>query len=372
MKSFFALLCGVIVLCMPISPAYADPTIVHLTSILHQNFTGDFRNDDLAQELTPSGKLGQLVFVPINKSRIWVIDPALIDEVVAMSGSYKLATDAVPIGQQIALAWLSQLKRVSANNEVIALAYGNPDVNLAKRLAPNELKFYYSFGKTQLEIALGRVVRSEPRGNWSLGKSKLNPLMLKNYSDDRKAITRLSRVVNSPDVSGLRIRLGRLLSPELKSESINYFSSNASTAVNTQIHRLRVNSGKYQITTEKSQLPVTVINEFPVEVKIDIQMLALNSRILVDDFVGVKLAAKSKTQLALNAFVVAPGQTDVEAQITDDEGNEVGPVSTLALNATVIDKRVIWLTTGAAILLLLAAITQSVRRVRKGRNSEIK
>ena len=136
MKLVFWLVCVVIALCTPLSPATADITIVRITSGLHQNFTGDFRNDDLAQELTPSGKLGQLVFVPKNMSRIWVIDPALIDEVVAMSGSYKLATDAAPVGQQIATSWLSQLKRVSAANDVVALAYGNPDVKLAKRLAP--------------------------------------------------------------------------------------------------------------------------------------------------------------------------------------------------------------------------------------------
>jgi len=32
---------------------------------------------------------------------------------------------------------------------------------------------------------------------------------------------------------------------------------------------------------------------------------------------------------------------------------------------------VTWFTTGAAILLLLAAVTQSVRRVKKGRKDEI-
>ena len=371
MKRFFWLICGAIVLSAPLSTATADSTIVRLTSISHQNFTGDFRNDDLAQELTPSGKLGQLVFIPKNKSRIWVIDPALIDEVVAMSGGYKLATDAVPVGQQIAILWLSQLKQVSAANDVVALAYGNPDVTLAKRLAPSELKMYYTLGKIQLQIALGRVVRSEPSGGWSIGNSKLNPVLRKVYGDDRKALTRLSRVVNSADVSQLRLRLGRLMSPQLDYESRAYFSFNAHTAVNSQIHKLRVNPGKFQITTEKSLLPVTVINDFPVEVNIDIQMQPMNTRIFVDSFTGVKLAANSKTQLELNTFVRAPGQTMVFAQITDNEGNEIVPPAVLALNATVIDARVTWFTTGAAILLLLAAIAQSVRRIRKGRRVEI-
>ena len=63
--------------------------------------------------------------------------------------------------------------------------------------------------------------------------------------------------------------------------------------------------------------------------------------------------------------VVAPGQTTVAAIITDAKGNDVVPEATLTLNSTVIDYRVTWYTTGAAILLLLAAVAQSVRLVRK-------
>jgi len=355
----------------PLPFASAESSVVRITSTLHQNFTGEFRNDDLAQELTPSGRLGQLVFTPLSTSKIWVIDPALIDEVVTMTGTYKLATEATPAGKEIATAWLAQLKKNTAANDVVALAYGNPDVAMAKRLAPSELKMYYSYGKIALEIALGRVVRSEPTGGWSRGSSRLSPLLRRSFGEDRKSLTRLSKVVNVPDVVQLRVRLGRLLSPALDAESRAYFSFNAKTAVNAQLRRLRVNPGKYQITTEKAVLPVTVINEFPVEVTVDIQMSAMNTRIIVDSFTGVKLAPNSKRQLELNAFVIAPGQTIVFAQMRDSEGSDVAPAAALALNATVIDPRLTWFTTGAAILLLLAAIAQSVRRVRKGRKSEI-
>jgi hypothetical protein len=48
--------------------------------------------------------------------------------------------EAEPAGKEIATAWLTQLKRVTTGNDVVALAYGNPDISLAKRLAPSELK----------------------------------------------------------------------------------------------------------------------------------------------------------------------------------------------------------------------------------------
>jgi len=371
MRRLLSIFLTLFFLSAPLPFASADDAVVRITSTLHQNFTGEFRNDDLAQELTPSGRLGQLVFTPLSTSKIWVIDPALIDEVIAMSGEYKLATDAPPAGKEIAIAWLAQLKKSTAANDVVALPYGNPDIAMAKRLAPGELKIYYSYGKMVLEIALGRVVRSEATGGWSKGSSKISPLLRKSFSDDRKNLTRLSKVVNVPDVVQLRMRLGRLLSPALDAESRAYFSFNAKTAVDAQLHRLRVNPGKYQLTTEKAALPVTVINEFPIDVTVDIQMLAMNTRVVVDSFTGVKLTANSKRQLELNAFVIAPGQTIVFAQITDGQGTDVVPAASLALNATVIDPRLTWFTTGTAILLLLAAIVQSVRRVRKGRQSEI-
>jgi hypothetical protein len=371
MKKLIGLLLTAFFIIVPMSTVQADSTIVHIVSSAHQTFTGEFRNDDLAQELTPSGQLGQLVFVPVSRSKIWVIDPALIDEVTAMTGDYKLATEAIPNGSQIASSWLGQLQKVSRNNEVIALAYGNPDIALAASLAPSELKMYYAFGKSQLQVALGRIVRSEPDGGWSTGKSKLNPVSKKNYSDNRKALTRLSRAVEDPDLMLMRARLSRLLSPSLDRDSRDYFSYNAKVAVDAQVRKLRINPGKYQVTTDSAKLPVTIINEFAVDVMVNVEMTPMNTRVVVENFAGVVVPANSKKQLELTLDVVAPGETTIFAQITDATSVDVVPASILQINSTVIDKRVTWFTTGAAILLLLAAVAQSVRRVRKGRIDEI-
>ena len=341
-------------------------TVIRITGPIHQTFTGEFRNDDLAQSLTPSGDLGLKVFQPIAKNRTWVIDAALIDEVIAMSGEYTLATEAEPAGKEIATAWLTQLKRVTTGNDVVALAYGNPDIALAQRLAPSELKNYFVYGQDRLQLALGRIVRSEPEAQWSVGKSGLSNPLRKNYSDNRKALTRLSRVVDTPELIQLRARLAQLLSPTLDKDSRNYFSYSATEAVDAMVNKLRINSGKYQITTSSVKLPVTVINEFAVDVTVDIAMLPINSRVVVDSFDDVVIPANSKRQLEMQVDVIAPGQTTVSALITDsDDDTEVVPEALLTLNSTVIDSKVTWFTTGAAILLLLAAVAQSVRRVRR-------
>ena len=364
MKKLIALLVMLLVL-LPLSPAKAAGSIVRITSMAHQTFTGEFRNDDLAQELTPSGALGQLVYTPRSNNKTWVIDAALIDEVIAMTGDYTLATDATPAGKDIAVAWLKQLRQITYGQQVVALAYGNPDVSLARRLAPSELKNYYAFGKSQLELALGRTVRSEPDGGWSTGKSGLSFPLRKAYGDNRKALTKLSRVVNDAELIILRAQLSKLLSPMLDKDSRDFYSYSARTAVDAMVRKLRINSGKYQITTANVKLPVTVINEFNADVTINISLLPINSRVIVDSFEAVTIPAQSKRQLEMVVDVIAPGQTTVTAQIIDDEGNEIVPEATLTLNSTVIDSRVAWFTTGAAILLLLAGVAQSVRRVRR-------
>ena len=365
MRKFALIIISTFLLLM-MPQSVAANTVIRITAPVHQTFIGDFRNDDLAQSLTPSGELGLKVFQPVAKNRTWVIDAALIDEVILMSNQYTLATEAEPAGKEIATAWLTQLKRVTEGNEVVALAYGNPDVSLAKRLAPSELRSYFVYGQERLQLALGRIVRSEPRVQWSVGKSGLSNPLRKSYSDNRKALTRLSRVVDTPELIQLRARLGQLLSPTLDKDSREYFSYSATTAVKEMVNKLRINSGKYQITTSSVKLPVTVINEFDVDLTVDIAMLPMNSRVIVGSFDNVVIPAQSKKQLEMQVDVIAPGQTSVSALITGpEEDTEVVPEAVLTLNSTVIDSRVTWFTTGAAILLLLAAVAQSVRRVRR-------
>jgi len=344
---------------------HASNEVVRITAPLNQSFTGEFRDDSFSQSLLPSGELGKLVFRSMAPNRTWVIDPALIDAITAMTSEYKVLSEEEPVGGDAALSWLDRLKAVTARNEVISLAYGNPDTALAKKLAPSELSQYLSFGKTRLETLLGRSVTADTAHNWNAGKSRLSFTERKIYGENRRALTRLSRVVASEEVSNLRARLAQLLSPNLDRESRAFFTSNATEAVNVVVNKLRINSGNYQVTTESVKLPVTVINNFDTEVTVDVSMVPINSRVIVDSFKDVVIAPNSKVQLEMGVDVIAPGQTVVSAFITDKDGIEVVPEALLTLNSSVIDVRVAWFTTGAAILLLLAGVAQSVRRVRR-------
>lgn len=364
MKKLITLITALLIL-LPLSQAQAANLVVRITSMAHQTYSGEFRNDELAQELTPSGALGLLVYAPQVKNTTWVIDAALIDEVIVMTQDYGLATEATPIGKEIATAWLQQLRKITNGQEVIALAYGNPDVSLVKRLAPSELRNYYAYGKSQLEASLGRTVRSEPNGGWSTGKAVLSNPLQKSYTESRRALTKLSRVINDPQLVILRAQLSKLLSPQMDKDSREFYSYSARTAVAAMTHKLRINSGRYQITTTNVDLPITVINEFDADVTVNILIMPNNSRVLVNSFENITIPAQSKKQLEMGVAVIAPGETTVSVLITDSGGNEIVPETTLTFNSTVIDSRVAWLTTGAAILLLLAGVAQSFRRVRR-------
>ena len=360
-----ALLFSFLLLVISAPQSQAANEVVRITSPLNQSFTGEFRDGSLAQSLLPSGELGQLVFRSIARDRTWVIDPALIDAVTAMTSDYKILSDEEPTGGDAALSWLDRLKVVTSRNEVVALAYGNPDVELAQILAPSELKLYVLFGKARLEALLGRPVTADTAQSWKLGKSRLSFTQRKIYGENRRALTRLSKVVAADEVAFLRARLAQLLSPNLDRESREFFTANATDAVDGVVNKLRINTGKYQVTTASVKLPVTVINEFNVEVAVDVSMIPINSRMVVESFKDVVIAPRSKIQLDMGVEVIAPGEVVVSAYLTDKSGTEVVPKALLTLNSTVIDARVAWFTTGAAILLLLAGVAQSVRRVRK-------
>ena len=345
--------------------AQASNEIVRITSPLNQSFTGEFRDDSFAQSLLPSGELGKLVFRSMARDRTWVIDAALIDAITAMTTEYKVLSDEDPAAGDAALSWLDRLKVVTAGNEVISLAYGNPDIELAKILAPSELTQYVLFGKARLETLLGRSVTADTDHSWNVGKSRLSFTERKIYGENRRALTRLSRVVTSEEVSNLRARLAQLLSPNIDRQSRAFFTSNATEAVDAVVNKLRINSGNYQVTTSFVKLPVTVINDFDAEVVVDVSMIPINSRMVVESFKGVVIAPNSKVQLEMGVDVIAPGETVVSAYITDKTGVEIVPEAFLTLNSSVIDARVAWFTTGAAILLLLAGAAQSVRRVRR-------
>jgi hypothetical protein len=355
----------VLLISFSIPSAEAATPVIRITDKPHTGFDGKFRDNELATSLLPEGKLGKLVSSISSARKTWVIDPALIEEVIDMSDGYSIKGKEDEAGQAAAVNWLAQLKFSIGNSPVIALPYGNPDQSLVKRLAPSELNFYSTYAQEKLESQLGRSVTAE--NGWGKGASGLPYQLQSLYTSNRQALTGLSTITSSSEVRDLRARLALVMNSDLKRMDQSYLSYASVEAVKKVMAKLRVNPGRYQLTSDSVKLPVTLINDFDTPTVVSLSLMPSNSRMAIADVKKIELEANSRQQLSIEVDVFAPGTTTVIAQFVNSKGQPVGVESKLELSATIIDARVAWFTTAAAILLFIGAVTQSVRRIKRGR-----
>ena len=350
-----------------IPPATSATPVIRIVDIPHTNFDGTFRDNELVGELSPEGKLGKAVFTK-NRSATWVIDAALIDEIIDMSDGYLYKEAPDVIGQQVALAWLEQLQIATAGNPIVALPYGNPDSSLARKLSARDLKLFNTIAQSRLEEFFGRPIISQ--NGWGKGKSRLSSGFQSLYERQQDLLAGLNKVVDAEEISTLRLRLGRILNPLLDSRDRAYFSYQGRDASTKVVKKLRIVPGRFQLTSDKVEVPLTLVNDFETSTVVSLSLIPMNSRVQVENINDITIAPKSFIQISVPFTVIASGSTLVLAHFITTQGDRIGETSRLNLTLTVIDSRVAWFTTGAAIFLFLGAIIQSVRRIRKGRNEK--
>jgi len=349
----------------------ADAKVIRLVTEPNRNFTGYFYNDDLATRLAPTGDLGNLVFFPVKQPRTWVVDTAFIDDVTAMTDKYTIGLangeKIEGTGSEVAKGWLKQLANASGNDRVVVLPYGNPAFRLMKIYAPGELNYYYFHANKRLAEILGRPVVSDKYGKFSLGNLNDYSSLQRKYSENRRLLTSLSRVVEAPELITLRLQLARLLNPDINKVFRARLIKNSDKEVVKTSRKLRVVSGRYRLTSAADKLPITLVNNFSTPVKVSLELLPRNSRIQLVGIKNISIGANSKLQLALPANVITPGTVTVAARLTDSKNIPVTKYSQLNLNLSIVDSRVAWFTSSAAVLLFFAATAQTVRRVRRSR-----
>src|SRR5690606_23119509 len=91
-----------------------------------------FRDDDLAKEISPGGRLDRMVSLGKDLDVTWVVDPDLLASVDAMTDRYEVRAEGdttVPgRNQDVAKRWLAEVQKAVADNEVVALPFGDPDL----------------------------------------------------------------------------------------------------------------------------------------------------------------------------------------------------------------------------------------------------
>lgn len=336
--------------------AVSASTKIFLFDAPQVDLLGNFINDGLSASLQPTGSLGQLVYSPPKQPRAWIIDAALIDEVAQLA-----------LKDPVAQSWLDQLKLASAGDPILALPYGHPDLAITKRLVPTELTYYYQVSRSHLQIFFGKEVSVDKTLRWAQKGTKINSEALHTYTSSRHAVELLGSVVPLKQLESLRSQLAFIISSGSTKDQQLLFADSAQKAIAAANHKLRIVPGKYRLTSEHEKIPITLINDFSAPVTITLWLTPLNSRIKVGDPQRVTLSSNSKTQLSVPFTVIAPGSSAVLAEFRNSRGVPLGDSVILTLSLSVISPTVAWFTTGAALLLFLAAAGQVIRRVRRSR-----
>ncbi|MEV5882290.1 DUF6049 family protein [Streptomyces sp. NPDC052020] len=106
----------------------------HMTAETDSNEqqTRVFRNEDLAKEISPGGRLNQMVALGTGLDVTWVVDPDLLASVDAMARGYQVrgadGTTVAGTHQAVAKQWLADLQDAVADKEVVALPFADPDL----------------------------------------------------------------------------------------------------------------------------------------------------------------------------------------------------------------------------------------------------
>lgn len=354
-----SLLCALLFL-FPIgivsASAAASPATIFLLDTPHRDLLGVSLDTELLPSLEQTGPLGLLVFAPPAEPRRWFIDAALVEDIQALA-----------VKEVVAQEWLAGLKITSAADPVFAIPYGHPELSMAKKLAPSELTYYYETSKSRLQVVLAREVLINRDLRWSSHSTKIPAATVESYTLNRRALVLLNTVVPPVELDLIRSKLAFLLSTDITNKRQLLLARNADDAIAIQQHRVRIVAGKYRLTSAHEKVPITLVNDFASPVTLQLRLIPLNSRIHVQSIKRLTLLPNSKIQLSIPVTVIASGSTAVLAQFANLQGDLLPDSVLLALNLSVISPTVAWFTTGAALLLFLAAITQSVRRIRKSR-----
>ena len=361
----FILLLGAFTTILGVPQASASSTVT-LTEPTHRQINGQFIDDELTQSLQVDGRLGQLVFNPPAGAKRWVIDPALIEDVTAMSNGYSLTSGAPGTGIQVAKDWLNQLHADLVGVKVVALAYSNPSLYWMNQLSPHVVDYVLAISKDRLESDLGIPVTA-PTGYSSHSEFAISSADIDSIKSDTTSFANTAPYIDPQMIDNYRLGLVRILNPNLTGDRRSYLIRDYTAQAYAEMHLVHLSPGKFTVTSRHQNLPITLTNNFPTDMKITLRVISTNPKILITDVPTQTIPAKSKIQVMVPIEVLTSGASGFNVQVIASNGTVLGDELYYPLNLTVISPIATWFTTGAAILLFIAATIQSIRRIRRSR-----
>ncbi|MDA3030522.1 MAG: DUF6049 family protein, partial [Actinomycetota bacterium] len=218
----------------------------------------------------------------------------------------------------------------------------------------------------RLGALLNRLVQEV--GSTGAVKQRFNKASLSVLKYGQRQIDLLSTLLEKKQLEENQLRLSQLLNPNLEEKIFLDLLKDYEKSISVMRNKLNIKNTKFTVTNSKEKLPITIVNEFDQIVKLKLSSRAMNSKVSVAQIEEIELPGKSKKQVLLPIEVFAAGDSRLLVQLTNLENKPVGYPVNINLKLSVISPVTTWITTTAAVLLIIAALVQSVRRVRRRSN----
>ena len=243
------------------------------------------------------------------------------------------------------------------------LIYGNPSRYWVDQLLENEITYINASGKIALEGVLGKATtQSAFQNGEKQGLSKQNINFLK-YA--QRQIELFGTLVDQKELLSYQLRISQLLNPDIEKNKLQDLIKDLDKSITQLRNKLKITKTKFTITSSKEELPITLVNNFESPINLKLSIRPINSKVVVTPVEQIKIEGNSKQQVLLPIEVLATGQSSLLAQLTNLDNKPIGYPVSINLKLSVISPVATWITTAAAVLLFIAALVQSVRRVRR-------
>ena len=218
--------------------------------------------------------------------------------------------------------------------------------------------------QSRLATLLGVDVTSpavyHSNSHFSLTSADINSL-----KDDASQFAATALYIDPTKIDISRLALIRILNPDLTNDRREYLIRDLTGAAYAQMHLVHLGPGKFTVTSTHQDLPITLTNGFPLDVKVNLYVIPTNLKVEVGTLPQVVIPAKSKIQVMVPITVLTSGTSGLNVELTSTHGNLLGDSVIYPLQLSVISPIATWFTTGAAIVLFVAATFQSIRRIRR-------
>ncbi len=377
MNRIFLLLISILLipflLPMPLSHAETvdGQELFTIADARNRNLVGEFYDRTLEEKLGSDGRLGQLLISaqarPLS-NRILFIDPMLIEEVQDLTDGFTLVGGESVEASEIATVWLNRLQRIINGDEIAATIYGNPEPSFLSRSAPTELRIQKHLSTQRLSELLSREVSEIDAATQGIGT--LPTFITEKFTAHRKEIRNLNRYAKNPVTRSLRLTNASLLNPLIPKERSFALTKELSKELERYANSVRITKGRFTLTSKRERLPLTLINDLTNDLTVRFVISSSNSRIVVEQIDPITIAAGSKIPFTVPIEVLSSGESEVIIKLKTARGISLGDEVRLPISLAVISPITTWITTGSGLILLFAAIIQSIRRVKRSREKK--